>query len=268
MLYERSDERLREIAAENKRLYRQALDDKQTLLSAVGHELRTPLAAVKGYASTLLQTDVTWPAADQRQFVQTISDEADRMDELVKHLLDLSRQEAGLLEVRRAPHDLSVLVARTLARMRLTGDAVTVEIAREAAIVEVDAERIGVVLRNLIENAHEYGEGEIVIRASAAGADVLVEVIDNGPGIAPDELPNLLERFYRARRGMERRSGGTGLGLAICRAFVEAHGGRIWIDSDSAGTRVSFTLPRTPTPGLNPLPLSRIDARVEPQVIP
>jgi signal transduction histidine kinase len=268
VLYERSDERLREIAAENKRLYRQAVEDKQTLLSAVGHELRTPLAAVKGYASTLLQTDVTWPAEDQRQFVQTISDEADRMDDLVKHLLDLSRQEAGLLEVRRAPHDLSVLVARTLSRMHLADETVVVEISREASMVEVDGERIGVVLRNLIENAHEYGEGKIVIRASPKGVDALVEVIDNGPGIAPDELPNLLERFYRARRGVERRSGGTGLGLAICRAFVEAHGGRIWIDSDSAGTRVSFTLPRIQTTTIKSMTPARVDALHEPQAVP
>ena len=259
VLYERSDERLREIAAENKRLYRQAVDDKQTLLSAVGHELRTPLAAVKGYASTLLQTDVSWSADDQRAFVQTISDEADRMDELVKHLLDLSRQEAGLLALRRAPHDLRDLLARTMARLRLAPDAARVDVDPDAALVEVDGERVAVVLRNLIENAREYGEGEITVRARAQGDETLVEVIDNGPGIAPDELPNLLERFYRARRGVERRSGGTGLGLAICRAFVEAHGGQIWIDSDSAGTRVSFTLPRHRAGGM----AARTDAGAE-----
>lgn len=243
VLYERSDERLREIAAENKKLYRQALEDKQTLLGAVGHELRTPLAAIKGHASTLLQDDVVWSAADQRHFLQTISNESDRMSELLTHLLDLSRQEAGLLALRRGLWDVPELVARALARLGLPVDAVRVEIPVGFPHLRVDGQRIEVVLRNLIENAREYGEGEIVVRGRLDASGAVIEVADNGPGIAADEIPNLFERFYRARRGVQRRSGGTGLGLAICRAFVEAHGGRIWVDSDATGTRVSFTLP-------------------------
>ncbi len=243
VLYERSDERLREIAAENKKLYRQALEDKQTLLGAVGHELRTPLAAIKGHASTLLQDDVVWSAADQRHFLQTISNESDRMSELLTHLLDLSRQEAGLLALRRGLWETPELVVRALARLGLPVDTVRVEFPAGFPRLRVDGQRIEVVLRNLIENAREYGEGEIVVRGRLDASGAVIEVADNGPGIAADEIPNLFERFYRARRGVQRRSGGTGLGLAICRAFVEAHGGRIWVDSDATGTRVSFTLP-------------------------
>ncbi|HQV69708.1 MAG: ATP-binding protein [Anaerolineae bacterium] len=248
VLYERSDERLREIAGENKRLYRQALEDKQTLLSAVGHELRTPLAAIKGYASTLLQQDVAWTPDDQQHFLNTISNEADRMSELVSNLLDLSRQEAGLLALRRAEWDIRELVTRAIQYLKLPMSAVTLEIPSDLPSVFVDRQRIEVVLRNLIENAKEYGDGKIVVTATRAEGDALagrvaISVMDDGPGIDPAEIPNLFERFYRARRGVQRRSGGTGLGLTICRAFVQAHGGEISISSDDNGTRVTFTLP-------------------------
>jgi PAS domain S-box-containing protein len=216
---------------------------KTTLLAAVGHEVRTPLAAIKGYASTLLQQDVTWPLADQRHFLQTISGEADRLGQLVSNLLDLSRQEAGLLLLNRGPVRIQELVAKTIERLSHPGVTISLHIPDDLPLVNVDSGRIEVVLHNLVANALGYGEGEVRITAERRGDEIVVSVSDNGPGIAPDELPHVFERFYRARHGRQQHSGGTGLGLTICKAFIEAHGGVIWAESSMRGATISFSLP-------------------------
>jgi PAS domain S-box-containing protein len=216
---------------------------KTTLLAAVGHEVRTPLAAIKGYASTLLQQDVTWPLADQRHFLQTISGEADRLGQLVSNLLDLSRQEAGLLLLNRRPVRVRDLVAKTIERLSHPGVTLSLHIPDDLPLVNVDSGRIEIVLHNLVANALRYGEGEVRITAERRGDGIVVSVSDNGPGIAPDELPHVFERFYRARHGRQQHSGGTGLGLTICKAFIEAHGGIIWAESSRRGTTISFSLP-------------------------
>ncbi|MDQ6695650.1 MAG: ATP-binding protein [Chloroflexota bacterium] len=242
---------------------------KTSLLAAVGHEIRTPLAAIKGHASTLLQDDVTWPPEDQRHFLQTISDEADRLAQLMTNLLDLSRYEAGVLPLTRVPVSLSEIVERALAgstgkvNMHSSGlPRVVVKLEQGLPSVEVDAARIEVVLRNLLANARAYGNGKIEVAAhrqvGPEGMQVLVCVADNGPGLGTDEIAHIFERFYRAPRGLQRRSEGTGLGLAISKAFVEAHGQTIWAESSRAGTRVLFTLPCAqqangrPEPGFAP----------------
>ncbi len=216
---------------------------KTTLLAAVGHELRTPLAAIKGHASTLLQEDVTWSVSDQRHFLQTISSEADRLAQLVSNLLDLSRQEAGLLLLNRGPARVQDLVGKTIERLSHPDAMLSVHIPDELPLVNVDSARIEVVLHNLVSNALVYGEGEVRITAERRDDGMVVAVSDNGPGIARDELPHVFERFYRAQRGRQQHSGGTGLGLAICKAFVEAHGSVIWAESSVQGTTISFSLP-------------------------
>ena len=216
---------------------------KTTLLGAVGHEVRTPLAAIKGYASTLLQEDVTWSPADQRHFLQTISSEADRLAQLVSNLLDLSRQEAGLLLLNRAPTRVQDLVVETIERLSLAGATLSVHIPGHLPLVNVDSARIEVVLHNLVANALAYSDGEVRITAERRDDVIVVSVSDNGPGIAPDELPHVFERFYRARHGQQRHSSGTGLGLTICKAFIEAHAGVIWAESSMLGATISFSLP-------------------------
>jgi signal transduction histidine kinase len=246
VLYERSDERLREVAKENERLYHEAMQASQfksTLLAAVGHELRTPLAAIKGHATTLLQDDVVWSPDDQRHFLQTISDEADRLASLVSNLLDLSRLEAGLLLLQPASWSLDELLDGALARLSQPIPRLSRHIPPDLPSVWADRPRVEVVLLNLLSNALAYGEGSIWVTAEQQAAQVVVHLRNDGPGIAPEELPHIFDRFYRAQRGVQRRSGGTGLGLAICKAFVEAHGGRIWAESDGQGTTMSFTLP-------------------------
>jgi signal transduction histidine kinase len=216
---------------------------KTTLLAAVGHELRTPLAAIKGHASTLLQEDVTWSLDDQRHFLQTISSEADRLAQLVSNLLDLSRQEAGLLHLNRMPTSIHDLVTKTIAQFDRPKVAITAQIPTDLPLVDVDRARTEVVLHNLIANALLYGESSVHVSARAQDDTVIISVADNGPGIAPDELPHIFERFYRARHGRRQHSGGTGLGLTICKAFIAAHGGTIWAESDAQGTTISFSLP-------------------------
>src|SRR5712692_9376510 len=216
---------------------------KTTLLAAVGHEVRTPLAAIKGYASTLLQEDVTWPPADQRHFLQTISGEADRLAQLVSNLLDLSRQEAGLLLLKRVPTRVQYLVLETIEQLGHLEAMLSVHIPDDLPLVNVDSARIEVVLHNLVANALVYGAGEVCISAERRDDEIVVSVSDNGPGIALDELPHVFERFYRAQHGRQRHSSGTGLGLTICKAFIEAHGGAIWVESSVQGTTISFSLP-------------------------
>jgi len=219
---------------------------KTTLLAAVGHELRTPLAAIKGHASTLLQEDVTWPLADQRHSLQTISGEADRLAQLVNNLLDLSRQEAGLLLLNRRPTRLKELVGKTIVRLSHPDTTISLHIPDDLPLIDIDRERIEVVLNNLVANAQVYGEGEVFISAESKNNIVIVSVSDNGAGIPSDELSHIFERFYRARHGRQQHSGGTGLGLTICKAFIEAHGGTIWAESSMRGTTFSFSLPTAP----------------------
>ncbi len=216
---------------------------KTSLLAAVGHEIRTPLAAIKGHASTLLQDDVAWSAADQRHFLGTISTEADRLAQLVSNLLDLSRHEAGLLPLARSPARLADLVAQAAARLHPPLPDLVVDLAPDLGAVEVDAPRIEIVLQNLLANARAYGTSTVRVTARSEGATALVAVTDDGPGLTADERSHMFERFYRAPQGQQRRSDGTGLGLAICKAFVEAHGGAIWAESSPAGTTITFTLP-------------------------
>ena len=222
---------------------------KTTLLAAVGHELRTPLAAIKGHASTLLQEDVTWPIEDQRHFLQTISVEADQLAQLVSNLLDLSRSEAGLLSLQRGPHQVTDLVAAAVRRMHVEIPSLTIDIPDDLPPVDVDGSRIDVVIHNLLVNAGKYGDNEARVSATVAegtdGADgkVQISIADNGPGISPEDVPHIFERFYRAHHVRRQQLGGTGLGLAICKAFVEAHGGAIWVESSEAGTAIVFTLP-------------------------
>jgi signal transduction histidine kinase len=246
VLYERSDERLRAVAQENERLYheaRQASEFKSTLLAAVGHELRTPLAAIKGHASTLLQDDVVWSAEDQRHFLRTISSEADRLASLVSSLLDLSRLEAGLLLLRPAPWALDDLLDQALARLGQPIPHLERRVPPDLPPLAVDRARTEVVLQNLLANALAYGAGAVWVSAEPRDGRALVRVRNDGPGLAPEELDHIFERFYRAQGGVQRRSGGTGLGLAICKAFVEAHGGAIWAESDGSGVTISLTLP-------------------------
>lgn len=222
---------------------------KFRFLAMISHELRTPLTSIKGFATTLLADDVTWDAASQRDFLETINQEADKLTELIEQLLDLSRLEAGTLRIVAQERTLSAIVSATLAQLEaLTGEhQLIVTIPDDLPPVVADAQRIGQVLANLVNNASKFSPSgtHISISATRKGKAVQVDVADQGRGIAPEERARVFESFYQTNKeGNSKRARGVGLGLAICRGLVEAHGGRIWIqDRPGPGTTISFTLP-------------------------
>jgi signal transduction histidine kinase len=226
--------------------YRQLDRMKNSLISTVSHELRTPLASIKGYVSTLLAEDVQWDPPTQSEFLGVISDEADRLSDLVTDLLDLSRIEAGNLKVERAPCELADLVADAARRARVrTEGRVEIDIPPDIPSLAVDRRRIEVVIRNLLENAAKYGgeHAQIRLRARRRNGHVVVHVSDDGPGIPQAFADRVFDPFFRIDDGLARRASGAGLGLSISRGLVEAHGGEIWIEPSDVGTNIGFTLP-------------------------
>jgi len=236
---------LRDVTAERH------LDEmKSQLLSTVSHELRTPLASIKGFASTLLRDDVQWEPAAQREFLQIIDQEADRLSELIANLLAMSRLEAGVLRMDFERVALPPLVEQVLAEMqpRVRGHTLSADVPADLPEVWADERRVRQVLHNLIENALKYsGSGEVAVRARREGEVVHLSVSDQGIGIRADQLERIFERFYQVDGAATRRAGGVGLGLSICKGIVEAHGGRIWVESTpGAGSTFHFTLPIDP----------------------
>lgn len=221
---------------------------KSALLSTVSHELRTPLAAIKGYATTLLAQDVAWDAATQREFIQTISDEADRLASFVSDLLDLSRLEGGALQINREIHPIAEIIRESAARNGQRLDASSqLDLPPDLPPLWIDRPRLETILRNLIENAVKYAppDSPVVISARHRDDDVIISVRDYGPGVPAEQRDMIFDRFYRGDIERDRRVGGAGLGLAICKGFIEAHGGRIWIEDADPGAVFLFTLPLT-----------------------
>jgi PAS domain S-box-containing protein len=219
---------------------------KSSLISTVSHELRTPLAAIKGYTSTLLAEDVQWDQQVQREFLNIISEETDRLSNLINDLLDMSRIEAGNLTVSRVPCNLEDLISNAAQRAQpAPGERLQCILSPEIPIFLADPARIEAVLRNLIENASKYaGENSpIRISASQRSNELVVRVEDEGPGIPPEYSERIFVPFYRLENGLLRAASGAGIGLAICQGFVRAHGGEIWLEPSSRGACVAFSIP-------------------------
>ncbi|MGZ9165831.1 MAG: ATP-binding protein [Anaerolineales bacterium] len=224
---------------------------RSSLVSTVSHELRTPLAAIKGYASTLLAEDVEWDRASQHEFLTIISDESDRLTNLVNNLLDLSRIEAGSLRLARENCDIQETISRAAGQARLTpGNKFEIQIEAKLPKLYADSPRLESILRNLIENAVKYGGEQANIRVEVGrnSKDFLFRVIDDGPGIPMKEGQRVFESFYRVDDSLARLTSGAGLGLAICQGLVRAHGGRIWAEAQAAGACIAFTIPAKAVP--------------------
>jgi K+-sensing histidine kinase KdpD len=219
---------------------------KSSLVSTVSHELRTPLAAIKGYVSTMLADDVEWDRASQHEFLTIISDESDRLTNLVNNLLDLSRIEAGSLKLSREQCDIRDTVERAARQARLLPEhRFEVHLTRGLPKLYADPPRLESILRNLIENAAKYGgeSAHIRVDVSKQAGDLVFRVSDDGPGIPEGERQNIFESFYRVDESLARLTSGAGLGLAICQGLVRAHGGRIWAEERERGACIAFTIP-------------------------
>ena len=212
-------------------------------LAMVSHELRTPLTSIKGSAATIMDSGPDLDPTVVRQFVRIIGDQADHLNALVADLLDVARIETGTLPVSPEPAEVATLLDRarsSLANARGRNN-VAIDIEPDLPLVMADKRRISQVLANLLSNAARNSQESAVIRVSARrdGVHVAVSVADDGRGIPAESLPHLFRKFSMAQS--EDQGGDTGLGLAICKGIVEAHGGRIWAESDGPGTGARFT---------------------------
>ncbi len=232
------------LAAESERL-------RSALLSSVSHDLRTPLAAITGAASGLLE-DPPPPPAIARELSSTVLEEAERLNRLVGNLLDMTRLESGSLKPRREWHSLEEIVGSAVARVeRYAGERrLEVSVAPDLPLVRLDGVLVEQAIVNLLENAIRHGGrgGGVSVAARREAEVAVVEVSDEGPGFPPEDAERLFDKFYRAAGGP-----GVGLGLAIARAIVTAHGGQIHAERrEPRGARFVFTLPLDDSPPAPP----------------
>jgi PAS domain S-box-containing protein len=243
---------LLEIEAESRHEAERANEIKTRFLAMISHELRTPLTSIKGFTTTLLAEDVAWEPEEQRDFILTIQQEANRLQELIDHLLDLSRLEAGMLPIALAPNSLQGIIEDALPQFEVMGQkhVLTVRLPDNLPPIMADGKRLAQVLVNLVHNAVLYSpvETEVIITASVRGGWMRVNVTDQGPGIPPSEHKRVFQAFHRGSHDEDGAGKGAGLGLAICKGLVEAHGGKIWIKKQNApGMTISLTIPLAPT---------------------
>ena len=216
---------------------------RSALLSSVSHDLRTPLAAITGAATSLRDGSDRIDETTRRELADMIADEAQRLNRLIGNILDMTRLESGMLRVRREWHSVEELVGAALARLEATLGArpVQVSLPRDLPLVSLDDVLFEQVLSNLIENAHKYSPERLAIDVTAAvdGTHLRLEVADRGPGLPAGEESRVFEKFYRG----PNTSGlpGAGLGLAICRGIVETHGGTLSAAPRAGGGTV-FTI--------------------------
>jgi len=229
---------------------RQFENTRREFVANVSHELRTPLSIIKGYVETLL--DEQPPEADTaRQFLQTIQRHSRRLEALIADLLSISAlesQQARLSLESISLQDVAHSVVEELVR-RSQEKSITMhlKIPEQLPQVHADAQRIHQVFFNLLDNAVNYTQagGKVTITARENDGAIETAVADNGPGIPPEHLPHVFERFYRVDKARSRELGGTGLGLSIVKHIVQAHGGRVWAESvPEKGSTFYFTLPR------------------------
>jgi signal transduction histidine kinase len=226
---------------------REALDAvRGDVVATVSHEIRSPLTSVKGFTRTLLARWERFSDEQKRTMLETIDADADRVTRLLRELLDVSRIDAGRVQLHRRPMDLGAVVVEVAEKARhhdLGRDrAIEVELDQDRPSVPADPDKVEQVVSNLLENALAYAPDSPVRLRVAAERDggVRLSVIDHGPGIEPDQRRVVFRKFGRGR---DNRRAGTGLGLYITRGLVEAHGGQVWLDEDvpeGATFHVSF----------------------------
>ena len=220
---------------------------RQEFVANVSHELRTPLSLIKGYVETLLDGARDNPGVATK-FLQTIDRNAERLKLLIEDLLTISELESGRVKLSLQAVSLSPLIAKVIEDYKALAAAKSMKLSNQAPdlAVSADADRLEQVLGNLVDNAIKYGRanGTVTVGGSAKdGGQMEVFVQDDGPGIPPEALERVFERFYRVDKARSREQGGTGLGLAIVKHIIQNHGGRVWATSEPGrGTTFYFTL--------------------------
>jgi two-component system, OmpR family, phosphate regulon sensor histidine kinase PhoR len=222
---------------------------RREFLADVSHELKTPIFAAQGYIHTLLDGAMDDEVVRDK-FLQKAAKSLDGLDALVKDLLSLSQIETGELKMQLAPVDLRLITLEVCEQLENKAAARRTHIKIKPdrlpnVWVKADAQRIAQVMTNLIENAVKYGldEGKVIVHFAEEKKHYVVAVRDNGPGIDPEHLPRLFERFYRVDKSRSREKGGTGLGLAIVKHILQGHGTKITVTSQlEKGSTFSFKL--------------------------
>ena len=227
-------------------------DSRRSFVANVSHELRSPMTCMRGYVQAML--DGVIAPEDMPRYLQIVLDETDRLTDLVRDLLDLSRLESGKFPLTLAPFDANELMRRNLInfepRIDEKGIEVSVELAEGPLYVMADANRINQVVSNIIDNAVKFMDGEdsrLTVRTRPEGRQVRFTIANNGPRIAEADLPYIFDRFYKADKA-HTSGGGTGLGLSICQRIMKQHDSEITVRSDDDETAFEFLLPATDAP--------------------
>ena len=235
---------------ESFRRERELENTRKELIRAVSHDLRTPLASIRAMVESI-NDGVVSDEATIKRYLRTTQSEVENLSQLINDLFDLSQMEAGVLELHTEASSIQDLISDTLESMAVQAASCKLTLAgavdQELSPVIMDAPRVQRVLYNLVHNSirHTPPDGTISVCAKDAGDEVEVQVIDSGEGIPAQQLPKLFQSTYRPDRSRSRDSGGAGLGLSIAKGIVEAHGGRIWAESEPGkGSAFSFTLPK------------------------
>ncbi len=228
---------------------READELKNTFISIISHELKTPVALIKGYAGTLRREDARWDAATVRDSAAVIEEEADHLTELIDNLLDASRLQAGGLKLNLSDVSLEQLARHMVEKYSVEAQQHPITLSFQANFPPVrgDATQLENVLSNLINNALKYSPpgAPIEVAGRVSPNEVIITVSDRGIGIPLDEQGRIFERFYRVDDQLSRQTQGSGLGLYLAKAIIEAHRGRIWVQSTPGrGASFSFALPK------------------------
>ncbi len=226
--------------------FREAEELKTNFISVISHELKTPIALIKGYANTLRRDDVEWDKAMVTESLRVIEEEADHLTAMVEDLLDATKLQSGGITLHKTEVDLAALIGDLSKKFSLQSDKhqIFTNLSDDFPVITADETRLSQLISNLLTNAIKYSEGGIIkIDGKKIEEKVQICVADQGKGFDPMDVPYVFDRFYRSS-GVAKTTKGTGLGLYLCQSIVKAHGGNIWVDeSYQEGARICFTLP-------------------------
>jgi len=228
--------------------FREAEEIKSVFISVISHELKTPVALIKGYVGTLRREDVSWDSEIVQDSLEVIEEETDRLTELIENLLDASRLQAGRFSLNLAEIKIDQLAVDIAERFQTQTDRhkILVQVPEEFPVIVGDKKRLEQVFFNLLSNSIKYSPegGDITISGQIRSEQIIVCIQDQGTGISQEDVPHIFDRFYRAGEAAKNTQG-AGLGLYLSRAIIEAHNGRMWVEPrPDSGARVCFSLLR------------------------